>query len=67
VADNHCGEGGAFKSRSQGRRLYIVSVPKYLEYLAERRRKLVGDIRTMHTQETEAAEKVDELGTKQPE
>lgn len=67
VADNHTGEGGAFKSRSQARRLYIVDVPTYLQYMAERRRKLVGDIRTMHTQETEAAEKVDELKTTRPE
>ncbi len=67
VADNHTGEGGAFKSRSQGRRLYIVSVEKYLQWVAERRRKLVTDIRTMHGQETEAAEKVGEIGTKPPE
>lgn len=67
VADNHSGEGGAFRSRSQGRRLYIVSVEEYLRYLAERRRKLVGDIRTMHTLETEAAEKVGEIEPPTPE
>ena len=67
VADNHTGEGGAFKSRSQGRRLYIVSVDKYLQYLAERRRKLVGDIRTMHGQETDAAEKVGDIETRKPQ
>lgn len=66
VADNHSGPDGAFKSRSQGRRLYIVSVDEYLRYLAERRRKLVGDIRTMHQQETEATEKVGEIDAKAP-
>jgi len=33
----------------------------------QRRRKLVGDIRTMHTQETDAAEKVGDIETKKPE
>ncbi len=67
VADNHVGEGGAFKTRSQARRLYIVSIEEYLRYLAERRRKLIDDIRTMHTQETQAGEKVDEIKSKSPE
>ena len=67
VSDNHSGEGGAFHTRSQARRLYLVSVEEYLRYLAEQRRKLVGEIRTMHTQETEAGEKVDEIKTKKPE
>lgn len=51
----------------QARRLYIVSVEEYLRYLAEQRRKLVGEISTMHTQETEAGDKVDEIKTKKPE
>ncbi len=67
VADNHAGDGGAFTNRSQARRLYIVSIEEYLRYLAERRRKLIDDIRAMHTQETEASEKVDELKAKVPE
>ncbi|HUT32413.1 MAG TPA: DUF4175 family protein [Planctomycetota bacterium] len=67
VADNHTGEGGAFKSRSQGRRIYLVSIEEYLRYLAERRRKLVADIRTMHQQEHEAADKVGEIEFTKPE
>ncbi|MBM4032503.1 MAG: DUF4175 domain-containing protein [Planctomycetes bacterium] len=67
VADNHTGEGGAFRTKSQGRRLQIVSDEEYLRYLAERRRKLIADIKTMHTQETEAAEKVGEIESKKPD
>jgi len=67
VADNHGGPDGSFTARSQGRRLYIVTVGEYLRYLADRRRKLIGDIRTMHQQETEAGENVETIKQQGPQ
>jgi len=67
VADNYSGEGGPFRSKSQTRTLYIVSLDEYLRYMEERRRKLIGEIRDLHKQETDAAEKVGEIKTQKPE
>jgi len=61
VADNHTGSDGPFRSRAQTRRLYIVSREEYLAYVNERRRKLIGEIRELHKQETEAADQVGEI------
>jgi len=61
VADNHSGDEGPFVARSQARKLYIVSVREYLDYVLEKRKKLLGDIKIMHGQEQEASEQVDDL------
>lgn len=61
VADNHSGPNGAFRGTSQTRRLYIVKVDEYLTYIAERRKKLVAELKALHEQETQAADKVGDI------
>jgi len=63
VFDNHDSAEGPYSGVSQTRRVYIVSVPEYLRYMAERRRKLVAEIRELHTQETDAAEEIEKVKT----
>ena len=61
VADNHSGEGGPFLSRSQSRRLYIVRDAEYLQYIDEKRKKLLAEIKALHQQEEDADVQVETL------
>jgi len=63
VFDNHDSAEGPYSGVSQTRRVYIVSIPEYLRYMAERRRKLVAEIRDLHAQETDAADQVEKIKT----
>ena len=66
VADNHEGDDGPFIARSQTRKIYVVSVRDYLDYVREKRKKLLADIKTMHDQEQEASDQVDDLKKDSP-
>jgi len=61
ATDRYTGEGGAHRSRSQARRLYIVSVEEYRRHVLEKRRKLRAELEALHGQEKEAATEVDIL------
>ena len=67
VADTHGGEDGPQLSRSDSRRLFIVSVPEYLRYVLEKRRRLRQEIVGMRTQEKEAETEVGRLKEETPE
>ena len=67
VADTHGGEDGPQLSRSDSRRLFIVSVPEYLRYILEKRRRLRQEIVGMRTQEKEAETEVGRLKEEAPE
>jgi len=67
VADTHEGEDGPQLSRSDSRRLFIVSVPEYLRYVLEKRRRLRQEIVGMRTQEKEAETEVGRLKEETPE
>jgi hypothetical protein len=61
VADRYAGEDGPHRSRSQPRRLYIVSIEEYRRYILEKRKRLRTEIEALHGQETDAATQVDDL------
>jgi len=63
VSDTYAGPDGPFTSISQTRRLYIVTLEEYLTYMAERRRKLIAEIRALHKQESDAADEVGGIKT----
>ena len=67
VADTHGGEDGPQLSRSDSRRLFVVSVPEYLRYVLEKRRRLRQEIVGMRTQEKEAETEVGRLKEETPE
>lgn len=61
VADTHGGDGGPQTSRSDSRRLFIVTQREYLRYIYEKRRRLRGEIAGMRVQEGEAETEVNRL------
>jgi hypothetical protein len=61
VADTHEGNGGPQTSRSDARKLFIVSEREYLRYIYEKRRRLRGEIAGMRVQEGEAETEVNRL------
>ncbi|MFW6163690.1 MAG: DUF4175 family protein [Planctomycetota bacterium] len=61
VADTHEGEGGPQISRSDPRKLFIVSRREYLRYIYEKRRRLRREIAAMRAQEGEAETEVNRL------
>jgi len=67
VADTHEGGDGPQVSRSDARRLFIVSVPEYLSYVLEKRRALRREIEGMRAQEKEAETEVGRLKDEAPE
>ena len=66
VADNRTGEAGPNVTRSQSRRLDVVTVAEYLRYMAEKRARLFKEIRAMHEQETDASVEVKALKDEVP-
>ena len=67
VADNHAGKEGPYMSRSQTRHLYIVSIEEYRQYIAERIRKLIGEVGALHKTELEADTEVQTIKDIAPE
>ena len=61
VRDNHNGKEDAHRTRSDSRRLFIVSVEEYLEYILEKRRQLRTEMEGMRDQEREADDEVEKL------
>ena len=54
VADRYTGPDGPHRTRSQPRRLYIVSIEEYRRHILEKRKKLRTELQDLHGQETEA-------------
>ncbi len=67
VADTHEAGDGPQISRSDARRLFIVSVPEYLRYVLEMRRRLRREIEGMRAQEREAETEVGRLKDETPD
>lgn len=70
VADNRSGAKGANVTRSEKRRLAIVSNEEYVRIAMERRRELLGKVKELHTEEgvaVEAVRKLEDNYGKKPE
>ena len=67
VADAYSGECGPHLSRSDTRRLFIVSVQDYLSHMLEKRRRLRTELEGMHQQEKEAETEVGKLKDEAPD
>jgi len=67
VCDSHDGKQGPHKTRSDSRRLFIVSVEEYLEYILEKRRQLRTEIEGLRDQEQEGEGEVEKLKDETPE
>jgi hypothetical protein len=61
VSDKYAGKDGPHRSRSQARRLYIVSVEEYRQHILEKRKRLRAELEALRGQEKEAATEVDTL------
>jgi hypothetical protein len=61
VADNRAGDAGPQVCRSRPLRLDIVTVVEYLQYIAEKRAKLVKERHALHEEETDASKEVKTL------
>ena len=66
VADGYTGADGPHLSRSDTRRLFIVSVEEYLSYMLEKRRRLRTELEGMHQQEKGAKAEVGRLKEEAP-
>jgi len=61
VSDRYDRGDGPHLSRSDSRRLFVVTVQEYLRYILEKRRRLRAEIEDMHQQEKEADSEVGKL------